>query len=116
MGWKNDTSREERRRIVAPRLFGSGERFWHLHRAHLPCAQPPFFVFNTNSRHAHTIVTPGKNKAASPVLGDEAVTFQAIGLRVPTGPLASLLYSCVLLHCAPAVPNFLAFFFCCIKQ
>lgn len=106
MAWKNDTSRVERRHIVAPRLFGSRERFWHLHRAHLP----PFFVFNTNSRHAHAIVTPAKNKAAPPVLGDEAVTFQAIGLRVPTGPLASLLYSCVLLHRAPAVPNSLAFF------
>lgn len=108
MGWKNDTSREERRRIVAPRLFGSGERFWHLHRAHLP----PFFLFSTQtSRHAHAIVTPAKNKAAPPVLGDEAVAFQAIGLRVPTGPLASLHYSCVLLHRAPAVPNLLAFFF-----
>lgn len=40
------------------------------------------------------------------MLGDEAVAFQAIGLRVPTGPPASLLYSCVLLHRAPAVPNF----------
>lgn len=71
-----------------------------------------FFLFSTQtSRHAHTIVTPAKNKAAPPVLGDEAVAFQAIGLRVPTGPLASLHYSCVLLHRAPAVPNLLAFFF-----
>lgn len=49
MGWKNDTSREERRRIVAPRLFGSGERFWHLHRAHLP----PFFCFQHKQAVTH---------------------------------------------------------------
>lgn len=76
-----------------------------------------FFLFSTQtSRHAHAIMTPAKNKAAPPVLGDEAVAFQAIGLRVPTGALASLHYSCVLLHRTPAVPNFFAFFFCCIKQ
>lgn len=34
-------------------FFGSGERFWHLHRAHLPCAQPPF-LSSTQTAVMHT--------------------------------------------------------------
>lgn len=116
MGWKSDTSREERRRSVALRLFGPGERFgffFGICIVHI-CRALTLLFSATNSRHAGTTVTPAKNKSSPVSVGQWSCA-------VP-GYWVTCSESCCILCpvCAAlwAVPNFffLPFFFAVVNN